>query len=391
MTCPIKFFSDRVVHELAYPAFASWSALPRTNEWRQFGQHWPFTVPADLHEYCALHDVPYELDSHTGYWTVALKFFDFGIDYFALLDPKVKQKILDKKICILFYYDEGDHPGLIKQRLDQLCHAHNLPGDSYKFVSANSRADDYKNFVFFVGDELLYWARNRHIAPLPIHTDFRNKQFTALSRTDKPWRATIMTDLVRNGFLDNSYWSYHTENSLQESIYNNPIEAWRFDTLLDDVKQFLLDAPYSCDGTTSDQQNDHSRLQPEHYNDSYCSIILETHFDVDKSNGCFLTEKTFKAIKHGQPFVIAGAQGSLSLLRQLGYRTFDHAIDNSYDLEPNPTERYKKLKQVIADLHKQDLHRWFLSCLDDVEHNQKLFCSTKQPRLNMLFKKLSNK
>ena len=127
-----------------------------------------------------------------------------------------------------------------------------------------------------------------------------------------------------------------------------------------------------------------------HYTDSYCNIVLETHFDADQSGGAFLTEKTFKAIKHGQPFVVVGCAGSLAALRKLGYRTFDHAIDNSYDAVIDNTQRWTAIKAAIIKLKSQDLHAWFESCRNDIEHNQQLFCSTKADRLNTLLERLHN-
>jgi hypothetical protein len=118
--------------------------------------------------------------------------------------------------------------------------------------------------------------------------------------------------------------------------------------------------------------------------------VIETHFDADQSGGAFLTEKTFKPIKHGQPFVIVGAPGSLQALRNLGYRTFDHAIDNSYDLETNNTCRWQKVLQAIKKINQCDLDSWFASCIDDLQHNQRLFVSSKFDRLSVLYKDLIN-
>jgi hypothetical protein len=115
---------------------------------------------------------------------------------------------------------------------------------------------------------------------------------------------------------------------------------------------------------------------------------METHFDADQSGGAFLTEKTFKPIKHGQPFVIVGAPGSLQALRDLGYRTFDHAVDNRYDLETDNTQRWNLILHAVKQIQQQDPDKWFASCLDDLCHNQQLFLSSKQPRLNMLYNTL---
>ena len=154
------------------------------------------------------------------------------------------------------------------------------------------------------------------------------------------------------------------------------------------IDEFLNDAPYICDSQTSDQHNDHSIVETDHYDDAYCNIVLETHYDADQSGGAFLTEKTFKPIKYGQPFVIVGAAGSLAALRKLGYRTFDHAIDNSYDSTQNNTQRWQKTLQAIQQIQQQDMHLWFKQCLDDVKHNQQLFLSSKYTRLNSLLERL---
>jgi hypothetical protein len=146
--------------------------------------------------------------------------------------------------------------------------------------------------------------------------------------------------------------------------------------------------PYVCDTLSSEQHNDHHLHVPEHYTQSYCHVVMETHFDADQSGGAFLTEKTFKPIKHGQPFVIIGAPGSLQALRDLGYRTFDHVIDNSYDLEPDNTLRWQKILATIQHIQAQDPEIWFSRCLDDIYHNQQHFLASKHSRLNSLYDKL---
>jgi hypothetical protein len=57
--------------------------------------------------------------------------------------------------------------------------------------------------------------------------------------------------------------------------------------------------------------NDHTVHVQAHYDRTACSIVLETHFDADGSRGAFLTEKTFKCVKHGHPFVVFAPAGSL--------------------------------------------------------------------------------
>ena len=389
-----NFVADRVVRNKAYPALAQWSAQPYTTEWREFVQHWPNTVPAELYEHFNTHGIKYKLSdlnnlTSGAYYTVGLGFFNFDVDYFALMTEQVRRQLRREELTVLFYYHEGDNPFRIRDRLDELCQNHLLPPNCYRFVSGNTAAEGIPGFAYFPDHELLYWHRNQAIPPTPVHTNRRLRDFTVLSRTHKWWRATVMTDLHRTGLLNNSYWSYRTDIATDEAETDNPIEV---DTLgiRTDIEQFLSNGPYTCDTLTPEQHNDHHIIETNHHTDSYCNIILETHFDADGSGGAFLTEKTFKAIKHGQPFVVVGCAGSLSALRDLGYRTFDHAVDNSYDTIQDNTERWIAVRKTIAQLKLQDLHTWFESCRSDVEHNQQLFCSSKASRLNTLLERIHN-
>jgi hypothetical protein len=388
----MNFVADRIVQDKAYPALATWSAQPYTPQWRQFGQHYPYTIPMDLYEHCRTHQVEYTIEpvegNHGGYYGIAIQFFEFGIDYIGLLSDTVKQQLRNGQLHLLFYYDEGDNPKHIKTRLDELCQQHAIPVECYHFISANTAAEQLPRFHYLSCDELLYWHRNREVAPVAIHTRPRPRDFTVLNRTHKWWRVSVMADLHRNKLLENSYWSYRTDITINDLPEDNPIEIDELARLRWDIDRFIKGAPYACDELTADEHNDHHRVEQHLFDQSYCHIVLETHFDADGSGGAFLTEKTFKTIKHGQPFIIVGAAGSLAKLRELGYRTFDHALDNSYDLETNNTERWRKILKLITDLKKQDLHSWFLSCLSDAKHNQQLFAGSKANRLNNLLERL---
>jgi hypothetical protein len=389
MTSKFKFSADAIVRDKAYPALAEWQARPYTAEWREFRYHWPYTVPCELHEHCNTHEFPYDIHSVSAcsgpdnFYTIGLGFFDFTIDYFALIPPAV----FEQGQTVLFYYHEGDNPARIKQRLDQLCNQHGLDVDCYRFVSGNTAADHIENFAWFTDHELLYWHRNQRVPATMIHLDPRPYRFTILNRTHKWWRATCMADLSRAGILDVSQWSYNTDITVGDDPADNPIEIDLLG-LRDSVTQFMKSGPYTCDRLTADQHNDHHLHVAEHYTDSYCHVVMETHFDADQSGGAFLTEKTFKPIKHGQPFVIAGAAGSLQALRDLGYRTFDHVIDNSYDLEPDNTRRWQLVLGAIEKIRAQDPDQWFQQCVDDAQHNQQHFLSSKHARLNTLYDKL---
>jgi hypothetical protein len=76
-------------------------------------------------------------------------------------------------------------------------------------------------------------------------------------------------------------------------------------------------------------------------------------------------------------------------LRNLGYRTFDNVFNNDYDNETDNTKRWLLLRETIATIQK-NLPDIYKQCLDDIQHNQQLFCANKSDRLNILHQRLLN-
>lgn len=83
--------------------------------------------------------------------------------------------------------------------------------------------------------------------------------------------------------------------------------------------------------------------------DSYITIIPETHFD-DEQETIFISEKTFKVIASHQPFMILGNRGSLKKLKDMGYKTFQGLIDESYD----DLENLERINAIIEELRNFD-------------------------------------
>ena len=84
---------------------------------------------------------------------------------------------------------------------------------------------------------------------------------------------------------------------------------------------------------------------PNHIN-TFVSIVTETLTDP---NTLFISEKTWKPIQLGHPFMILGSPGTLELLKQRGYKTFDKYWDESYDIDECDI---KKTDKIIANIEK---------------------------------------
>jgi hypothetical protein len=393
-----NFVFDRRNDSRPYPNLAPMLDNPH-DSYHGLGDTWPYIAPCRLLLYCQDHQYPVKISyadepvPANAWYPIGLAWFDYSQDYFAQLSSQVLEWIKKQKLKILFYYHEGDNPFKEKEYLDQLCAQHELPTDCYRFISGNTQAENIKGFVYFPDHELFYWRNavkwnDRSMPGCSYHDRPRTHRYTALNRLHKWWRATIMADLRRQNLLNNSYWSYNNID-MGDLAQDNPIEIDSIVGLRESLREFLKYAPHSCDQLTEQEHNSHWTLVPEHYDNAYCNLVFETLYDAEQSGGAFISEKTFKPIRHAQPFIIFGTPHSLTTLRQLGYRTFDHVLDNSYDHEVNNTQRYLKTLETLKTLDQQDLRAWYMSCRDDILHNQQVFLSSKYDRLNTLEEKLN--
>ena len=85
-----------------------------------------------------------------------------------------------------------------------------------------------------------------------------------------------------------------------------------------------------------------------------------------------LTEKTFKPIAMGMPFVLTAPAHSLEYLRSYGFKTFDSIWDEGYDQEENDLVRAKRVVHLLKKIDQQSLEQkqnMFERCVPIIEHN----------------------
>lgn len=91
------------------------------------------------------------------------------------------------------------------------------------------------------------------------------------------------------------------------------------------------------------------------YNSTLCTLVVETSCDYP----LFITEKTFKPIIYGHPFIVFGGIGTLKVLKEKGFHTFFELFDESYDKEEDDLKRAKlvveQIKKFNFDYSKKDV------------------------------------
>jgi len=125
------------------------------------------------------------------------------------------------------------------------------------------------------------------------------------------------------------------------------------DNLVIAADQFLNDSLYSYVDHGVYLDNDFDRtsplyanlINPDWYSKTCFSLTAETKVDTD----LFISEKSFKPLAMFHPTIIYSTPNTLSYLHTLGFETFDHIIDESYDNEP---DEYVRLGKIVVEVGK---------------------------------------
>ena len=206
------------------------------------------------------------------------------------------------------------------------------------------------------------------------------KKFLIPIRQAKPFRLIFYLWMKDKGILDNSYYSWSTENIYGVDKNNILFQLFLKRELSSDDMD-LLSTPIFLDKSDENQLAKTQWNMTDKVASSFMQIVLETTFteSLEKSNPTiFLTEKTYKPIFYKQPFILISEPYSLQYLHSLGYKTFGSFIDESYDEITDPHQRMKHITNEILKINSmslEELEDIRVKIQDIVEHNYNVFMS----------------
>lgn len=335
-------------------------------------------------------------DAPVGAWyPMVLGYFDFSADYFSAVSDAAYQKLKNKQIKLIFTYHEGDHPGRIRQRIDQLCADHQIDSDLVWLISGNSTANQYHNSIYWPELEFMYWRTVDRSQSSVYHLNPRSRTFTGLCRIDKLWRKVFMSELWKNCLHERGYFSY-TQYLLgsEDDYYGCALQNNYLKNKQSQVDEFIAAGPFFVDQLDTNTHNNYAANMTDLYQDSYFNIVLETMIDIDGSDGQFVTEKTFKPIFNNQFFIAVSSTGHLAHLHELGYKTFGRAIDEHYDTITNNQERFEcvlELTKTLCSKSLDELHVLYQTLQTEIQHNHRVFCSGMSQRLQSVVDRINCK
>jgi hypothetical protein len=95
--------------------------------------------------------------------------------------------------------------------------------------------------------------------------------------------------------------------------------------------------------------------------------VSETVFDYPYS---LRSEKIYKPIAMGHPFVAVANRGFYRDLHNTGFQTYHTLIDESFDLIDNNQDRLDRIAHVVRDLCASDLDEFLVAAHAISKYNQ---------------------
>lgn len=185
------------------------------------------------------------------------------------------------------------------------------------------------------------------------------KYFDALLGWAKPHRQIIYDRLHQDHRIITSYLQDRSR-SLTDSGWINASQC----SVPSDVKNTVSIINHKGQSASL------SQIIPDTvYNQTAYSIVAETNYSNHYS---FYTEKVVKPILAKRLFIVFSGQHYLSNLRQLGFKTFNDIIDESYDTVADPVSRFNLALAQVDYLLDQPQNIILDKIKPITEHNHQL-------------------
>lgn len=210
-------------------------------------------------------------------------------------------------------------------------------------------------------------------------------KFLFLNGRGRNHRRYLLERFKINGLLNQSLWTNLDDRKIYSldlkynyqghEFGNTPFEVQQLPCHYE-VDRYLDQLDKPIENTTQDlyikyhlfnQEWGDIYINPSPYIDTYFSFVTETVFSYTHS---FRTEKIAKPIAMAHPFIVASNEGYYRDLHNIGFKTFGHLIDESFDSIKDPQTRLERISTVVEDLCQQNLAE-FLSAAEEVcKYNQ---------------------
>lgn len=240
----------------------------------------------------------------------------------------------------------------------------------------HERCLQVRNLAFLINQISWYYATRPEIS---ISEDrfkqsrgtLREHHFMYTSRRGREHRWAMLFKFATEDLLDKADWSTLDRAPFEEAFSRASVFELGYDK--EKCRHWYSMVPKSLkyeQGSTIESVAGWNDQHSESNINSYFYVAGETYVHAPYRS---MTEKVFKPIANFNPFLFVSCQGALEELRNLGFKTFDGHIDETYDKELDPTRRMSMIAAEVkrlCSMSKEEIHNWYWGMEDILIHNR---------------------
>jgi len=204
-------------------------------------------------------------------------------------------------------------------------------------------------------------------------------KFSSLSFRYSQYKKFITSYMLSNIPHEDMILSWHKYVGKVEDLHDHPVGfSW-----LDNLDLNVLTQKHQLNFSDSFNIDANSPLQNSNWNtDPYINALVNLtnesfHYSNTLINSIpvcypspYITEKTYKPLLSGRPFVAVGQCNTLKKLRMLGFRT-DFGWNDDYDTDCGDLTRISKIFSTIHEINSYTIGDLYDMSLSAVQHNIK--------------------
>lgn len=242
------------------------------------------------------------------------------------------------------------------------------------------------------------WERHIHRTmdknkPFNFEISNKGKNFLCFNRILRQHRVALLGLLYEKNLVDTAYYSFfhkltYNKDSTPFEYIRKTLSKVTYGKIYRNIFKNMKNFPLLLNNKTGENTNYVLDTDSHYYDNSYFSLVTETFFFEGSSTSfwdetsIFFSEKIFKPIACGHPFILVSRPNSLTYLKKLGYKTFHPYIDETYDSIENDEERLLAIVNEVDRLCKQTPEQWLdwlRSVSEIVKHNHSTIVNKTDP------------
>lgn len=229
----------------------------------------------------------------------------------------------------------------------------------------------------------LRWLKNDFVPDIN-YTNQKTKWFLCLNRRPSDHRIILSYYFYKNVIrpsniscrIDSGSEICKIDKNASEHLYLESLKFLNENINREYWESFINSLPWSIDYHENKElgfdDNNQDSLHKNLVHESACYIVTETWFnDIHNNYIGWFTEKTLKSFLYGLPTIYVAPQYTIRNVKKLGFKTYNHMIDESYDDEPDAIKRFNLVCKEIEKIQNvEHIQNWYQSGLDIANYNK---------------------